>query len=349
VADPDLDVLDVTWGGCAVGQRGPTAQCNFSLPATQTVTVTASDDLGASATASQQVQVTSFPPQYIRITPSATQCVVPCTIDLTAYGDGNGGIVWGGCALGFVGSGARCALKDPGTFTASVEASDGHGSSVSWSVTLTGLPPTCNPCTNAPPIADAGGPYRGAVGEPVVVDGRSSRDPDGKIVQYAWAFGDGGTASGPVAQHTYATSGGYVITLTVTDDKGATTSATAGVTVTSSVDSDGDGLTDAQEQILGTDPHNPDTNGDGISDGLAVLLGISPTNLDMDGDGVPNAVERAQGTDPFKADTDGDGVPDGADCFPLDPTRAQCPAPDPGDHTPPTITLTKPQGAVPIP
>src|SRR5205823_3565624 len=36
----------------------------------------------------------------------------------------------------------------------------------------------------------------------------------------------------------------------------------------SNIDSDGDGLSDAQEIILGTDPFNPDTDGDGFSDGI---------------------------------------------------------------------------------
>jgi alpha-tubulin suppressor-like RCC1 family protein len=111
-------------------------------------------------------------------------------------------------------------------------------------------------------------------------------------------------------------------------------------------DPDGDGLVTAEEIQVGTDPFNPDTNGDGISDLVAIRSGISATNLDMDGDGVLNAAERAQGTDPLRADTDEDGVPDGSDCFPLDPTRTTCPAPIPGDVTPPQINLTEPVSAV---
>ena len=110
-------------------------------------------------------------------------------------------------------------------------------------------------------------------------------------------------------------------------------------------DPDQDGLTTNQEWQIGTDPWNADTNGDGILDGLAVASGQSPTNVDMDGDGVLNTAEIGQGTDPFSADTDGDGVADGADCFPLDPTRSTCPPPDPNDHTPPIITLTEPTNA----
>jgi hypothetical protein len=65
----------------------------------------------------------------------------------------------------------------------------------------------------------------------------------------------------------------------------------------------------------------------------------------MDGDGVSNADEALHGSDPFMTDTDGDGVADGADCFPIDPTRSTCPAADPNDHTPPVITLTEPTNA----
>jgi alpha-tubulin suppressor-like RCC1 family protein len=111
-------------------------------------------------------------------------------------------------------------------------------------------------------------------------------------------------------------------------------------------DPDGDGLLTQEELGIGTDPFNPDTNGDGLTDGAAARSGLSATSLDVDGDGVANAVERAAGTDPLRVDSDGDAVADGADCFPLDPTRSSCPQPQPGDVTPPVITLTEPPSAV---
>ena len=43
-------------------------------------------------------------------------------------------------------------------------------------------------------------------------------------------------------------------------------------------DSDGDGLTDDVEFILGTDPTKVDTDGDGISDGAGVRLGLDTGN-----------------------------------------------------------------------
>ncbi len=60
-------------------------------------------------------------------------------------------------------------------------------------------------------------------------------------------------------------------------------------------DADNDGLTDAQEKILGTDPKNPDTDGDGL----------------LDGDEYFNYF-----TNPLKADTDEDGLADKQDAYP---------------------------------
>lgn len=111
-------------------------------------------------------------------------------------------------------------------------------------------------------------------------------------------------------------------------------------------DPDGDSLSTFDEFKAGTDPTNPDTNGDGISDAAQVLTDRGATNTDMDADGVSNALELQKGTDPFNPDTDGDGTLDGTDCFPLDPTRFQCPASTPGDITPPIIQLTEPTNAV---
>jgi PKD repeat protein len=65
----------------------------------------------------------------------------------------------------------------------------------------------------------------------VAVDGSASTDPDGTIQTYAWKFGDNATATGPSASHTYAVSGTYNITLTVTDNAGASNSVTKAVTV----------------------------------------------------------------------------------------------------------------------
>ncbi len=44
----------------------------------------------------------------------------------------------------------------------------------------------------------------------------------------------------------------------------------------SPLDSDGDGLTDAEEAALGTDPDAPDSDGDAYDDGVEVAAGTDP-------------------------------------------------------------------------
>jgi len=83
-------------------------------------------------------------------------------------------------------------------------------------------------------------------------------------------------------------------------------------------DSDHDGLPDAVERRLGTNPHSADTDGDGMPDGWEVRYGLNPRNdldatADPDHDGVDNLNEFRTGSNPRLADSDHDGIPDGAD------------------------------------
>ncbi len=78
-------------------------------------------------------------------------------------------------------------------------------------------------------------------------------------------------------------------------------------------DADGDGLTNIQEYILGTDPSKADSDGDGLSDAQERTLGTNPTNVDTDGDGLSDGWEKSHNLDPRSAgdatlDTDGDGL-----------------------------------------
>ena len=65
----------------------------------------------------------------------------------------------------------------------------------------------------------------------VRLDGTTSSDPDGVIAGYVWSFGDGTSGTGAVVEHTYAAAGTYAVTLTATDDAGASASAHAGIVV----------------------------------------------------------------------------------------------------------------------
>jgi len=66
-------------------------------------------------------------------------------------------------------------------------------------------------------------PHEPAVLVPIHFDGSASNDPDGEIVAYRWDFGDGETAEGPKVSHAFQVPQcDYRVTLTVTDDGGAT-------------------------------------------------------------------------------------------------------------------------------
>jgi regulation of enolase protein 1 (concanavalin A-like superfamily) len=86
---------------------------------------------------------------------------------------------------------------------------------------------------NQPPVADPGGPYKGTVGEFMFLDGSKSKDSDGTIDSYHWVLGDGQiyTDSLPQVLHVYAVEGKYKVTLTVTDDDGATGEASTEVVI----------------------------------------------------------------------------------------------------------------------
>jgi hypothetical protein len=73
------------------------------------------------------------------------------------------------------------------------------------------------PRANRPPIARV---EQNFAGRTVTVDGSSSSDSDGSIERYLWEFGDGATAGGPTASHTYTEPGTYLVTLAVQDNQG---------------------------------------------------------------------------------------------------------------------------------
>jgi PKD repeat protein len=99
------------------------------------------------------------------------------------------------------------------------------------------------------------GPYTGTVGTPVNFAG-VARDhgllDSAAGFSYAWKFGDGGTATGPVASHEYAVPGNYTVTLTVTgrNNEKVTTTTTASIEAAAAASPDSDYQTLASSPLL---------------------------------------------------------------------------------------------------
>lgn len=92
---------------------------------------------------------------------------------------------------------------------------------------------------NVRPIADAGPAVFQDEGpdEAVFFDGTLSQDPDGRIVAWAWDFGDGSPISNEASpRHSYLSAGLYTVRLTVTDNEGLTDTDTTVATVFGNVD-----------------------------------------------------------------------------------------------------------------
>lgn len=117
---------------------------------------------------------------------------------------------------------ASHAYTTAGAYTIALTVTDDQGATATTTRQITVSSP------NRAPTASF---TQATSGLSVSTDGSASSDPDGTVASYAWAFGDGATAAGRTATHAYGAGGTYTVTLTVTDDRGATGTATKQVTV----------------------------------------------------------------------------------------------------------------------
>ncbi len=187
----------------------------YDSDGTYTVTLTVTSDDGDSDTDTATVNIATDALSVDAGGPYSD--IVGNDIDFTGSADG-------GCEpyswLWDFGDGETSNQQNPsysydedGTFTVTLTVTDSVGTVESDSTTATIDP--------ADVVADAGGPYYGAVGEQVQFSGSASigQPP----YTYFWDFGDGETGSGQNVAHTYDAPNadeGYDVVLTVTDANG---------------------------------------------------------------------------------------------------------------------------------
>ena len=126
---------------------------------------------------------------------------------------------------GSTGTGATVdhTFTSGGSKTVTLTVTDDGGATATATRTVTAVAPNQAPTASFTAAAD------GLVAH---LDATASKDPDGTVKTYAWDFGDGTTGTGATVDHTYSAAGSKTVTLTVTDDAGATDTASRTVTVT---------------------------------------------------------------------------------------------------------------------
>lgn len=239
--DPDGTIASFAWDfGDAATAAGVSTTHTYSGAGSYTVTLTVTDNAGGRATSTATIELTA-PDPPANEPPLASFTAAPgageleIDFDAGASRDSDGTIAsyrWN-FGDGTTGTGRTVShvYAEPGTYAVSLTVTDNAGSvgaaTASVRVTATAPPPSSPPLASftASPVS-GGDPYS------MRFDASGSSDPDGTISSYAWNFGDGSIGNGQVVNHTYATAGSFVVTLTVQDNDGNTSRASVTVELT---------------------------------------------------------------------------------------------------------------------
>lgn len=235
-SDPDGTVTSsVIYWGDGTSASGPSASHIYASAGTYTVTATATDNLGA--TASTTASVTVQPPQVLVTSPVSSsvlsaQSAQALNSPLHVVASGFSGlpvtamqIYVDGALVYQIGSAAvdTSVAVIPGTRAFVIKGWDNSGRSFSRTFSVT---------VNAPPVsALALSATSLLVGGSVTASTAGSGDSDGIIVATTINFGDGTVTTAASGTHPYTAAGTYTITATVTDNAGASSSKSQSITV----------------------------------------------------------------------------------------------------------------------
>ncbi|HZI58621.1 MAG TPA: PKD domain-containing protein, partial [Verrucomicrobiae bacterium] len=228
-SDPDGTIASsVISFGDGTSASGLSASHSYSAAGVYTLTATVTDNACASSSASTTVTVKA--PEVIVSSP-ASGASVPFQVHVVA--SGFSGLPVTSMQV-YVDSALVYTVASPnldttislasGTHTLIVKGWDtaGHNFAKSLTVTSTNQPPVAALSVNSGSIL---------VGGSIAASATGSSDPDGSIASTVIFFGDGATASAVSASHQYKLAGTYTVKATVTDNLGASSTATTTLVV----------------------------------------------------------------------------------------------------------------------
>jgi chitodextrinase len=235
--DPGQDIASYEWDLDEDGQyddaSGATATFSRTADGVYTVGVRVTDDDSASSTASTTVTVNNVAPTADAGGPYTGNEGSDITLDASGSTDPGQDIAsyeWDldedGQYDDASGATATFSRTADGVYTIGVRVTDNDGASSTASTTVT--------VNNVAPTADAGGPYTGNEGSGITLDASGSTDPGQDIASYEWDLDEDGQyddASGATATFSRTADGVYTVGVRVTDDDGASGTASTTVTV----------------------------------------------------------------------------------------------------------------------
>ncbi|MFN8125471.1 MAG: PKD domain-containing protein [Candidatus Nanopelagicales bacterium] len=277
-SDPDGSVISYAWDfGDGSNAAGMTVAHTYATPGVYDVRLVVTDDRGATDSASAPVTaVKPNDPPKASFTLSPDRLTV--TGDATASADPDGNVVryawdWGDGSTG-TGAGASYTYAAAGTYEVRLTVTDDKGATDTLAKSVTVSKP------NSPPKADLSVTTDART---ATVDGTASSDPDGPIATYRWEWSDGAVDSGATAGHTFVAGGTYSVKLTVTDESGATDSATKSLTVGAPVPSGWKVQWADEFDAAGVDSANWSAYHNTYGDGNKELACLTPNNISTSG------------------------------------------------------------------
>jgi PKD repeat protein len=212
--DSDGTIVDYRWSfGDGFSGSGATVAHAYAGAGTFDITLIVTDDDGATATSTRSVTVVvPNSPPAASFTFSCSG--LSCTYDGGLSSDSDGHVASYSWAFGDGATGtgvtATHTYGHSGTYPTSLTVTDDRGASagVSKAVTVANLAPTAAFTVSCSGLR-------------CTIDGGASADRDGSIASWDWSFGDWTTGSGKTTGHDYPKAGSYTLTLTVTDNAGA--------------------------------------------------------------------------------------------------------------------------------
>jgi PKD repeat protein len=234
-SDGSIASYAFTFGdGASVTSASPIVTHTYTTAGNFSASLVVTDTGGASSTKAQtSIQVKANKAPKASLTASPTSGIAPQLVTFDGSGSTDSDRSIAAYAFNF-GDGTSVTTASPvvthtyttaGNFSASLVVTDTGGASSTKAQT------SIRVRANRPPaVAFRADPSSGNA--PLTVKfTNQSRDPDGTIVAYQWSFGDGTTDSAQSPIHTYTRTGKFIVTLTVTDDKGASAQETGKVEV----------------------------------------------------------------------------------------------------------------------